>query len=110
MEMECTLAALIATLLIGFGVAYNALVTWLEREEHDRGYMSLIVSFGVAVTVAAAGPLIGWHDVLIVLALFAASGAPMILGSISRYAKERREEQALNHEIVEEMFDNGNSA
>ena len=45
---------------------------------------------GTAATLIAAVPVIGIRAALYVAALFAASGAPMTLGSIQRYVTARR--------------------
>jgi uncharacterized membrane protein len=70
-----------------FGVIY-AIIVYFMNGKHE-GYTALLVVVGVAVTVAASGPVIGW-DVVIYLALaFAASGVPMIVGDVIRGIKRR---------------------
>ena len=75
--------------LVLFGCGYNALTKWLERNKFERGFVSLLVAGGAAVTVLAAGFLIGFEQSLIVLACFAASGLPMMVGSVARYIADR---------------------
>lgn len=75
--------------LLGFGLAYNSLVAWLERTRRDEGYTSIMVIAGSAVTIAASALLNGTQAALNTLACFAASGAPMALGSMWRHAQRR---------------------
>lgn len=81
--------------LAAFGYGYNRWVAGVVKQGQDRGYLSLIVSLGVGVTVLGFG-LAVWSlwAVLVLLGCFVASGAPMIIGSISRYMRERAEEVA----------------
>ncbi len=56
----------------------------------------ILVIGGVAYTVIAVSWIIGLQHTLIVAGAFAASGAPMVLGSIARHISHRRaEERAL---------------
>lgn len=84
-------------ILIIFGIAYNALIAWLERRGYIEGYISLSVIAGVLVTLGLLLipqmilsiflpvnlPAWGWG--LVTLGGFGASGTPMMIGSISRY-------------------------
>jgi FAD/FMN-containing dehydrogenase len=47
--------ALAAAALAAFGTLYNARVAKIETRGHDRGYLSLIVALGCAVTVLGFG-------------------------------------------------------
>lgn len=89
MEFGWNLAAVMAGLLI-FGVGYNALVAWLEREGHAEGYVALLVVVGTLVTLAGAMALVGMEAVVQVGLCFVASGIPMIVGSCARHVKERQ--------------------
>ena len=89
----------IFTLLVLFGIAYNALAAWMERRGYMEGYVSLIVALGMLVTLI---PFIIFDlPVITVLGGFICTGTPMIVGSISRYLQEReraqRELARLNH-------------
>jgi hypothetical protein len=96
--------------LFAFGYLYDRFVGWLEREGYDEGYTAILVVVGTLVTLLASIPV----DVAVLqfslgearspwaiapvlflgkLATFAASGAPMVVGSITRYAKRRRQGQ-----------------
>jgi predicted tellurium resistance membrane protein TerC len=84
------LAALYMALLI-FGIGYNALTSWAERRGYTKGYLSLFVAFGVAVTLVAT-VVVSWQFALITTGAFIASGLPMILGSIWRHVRDREKE------------------
>jgi len=93
--------ALILSGLLLFGLAYNALVAWLERTHRDRGYTAILVIGGSAVTLAGAGHLAGWRPILWALACFAASGTPMTLGSIWRHCQQTAKAEAIeNHRAL----------
>ena len=78
---------IIVTLVV-VGTVYNRAVAYLEVKGYMEGYTSLAVAFGVLVTLAFVA-LLDWKVALMTLACFAASGTPMIVGSISRYVKRR---------------------
>lgn len=80
--------------LVSFGYLYNRLVEALEKDGHDRGYMSLIVSGGTAITLIGVAPLIGIEATKQTFACFIASGLPMIWGSISRHCRARARVEA----------------
>lgn len=90
--------------LLLFGLGYNRLVERLEKAGHTHGYLSFLVATGVAATVAAAGALIGWLNVLILAACFAASGLPMILGSVVRYLRERKQDEEAARQLAKEAL------
>lgn len=85
--------------LVLFGIGYNSLVAWLERKGYTEGYLSLIVAFGVAVTLAGVA-ILSIQAALITLGAFIASGTPMIIGSIVRYLRKREE---MKRSIIEEI-------
>lgn len=80
--------------LVLFGIFYNQVVAWLDRSWYMEGYLSLIVALGVFITLLGAA-VISWQAALLVLVCFTASGLPMIVGSIFRYAKQRAQEQEI---------------
>lgn len=88
--MESKKESTILTSLFIFGVAYNAFVSWLERQGYDRGYTAILVVVGTLVTVVGAGLRLGTRSVAWILTCFAASGTPMIAGSIWRYVAQRQ--------------------
>lgn len=86
---------IIACLVLAlFGMGYNAWVAHLKRNGDDRGFMSLIVVVGCAVTGVVFGLATDPWLILPFLLCFGASGTPMALGSIHRYIDERRRAQA----------------
>jgi hypothetical protein len=91
--------------LVLFGFAYNALTSHLERTGKARGFVSLLVAGGTAVTIGAAGLLIGFGPALIVLACFVASGLPMMIGSMKRYVEERAKDEQAARELAKESLD-----
>lgn len=95
--------AIVAIALIVFGVSYNALVAYLERHGRERGYTAFLVAFGNLVTVGLAAFIIGMWPALIILACFALSGLPMIIGSMTRFMEERETEQSRTRQQLDEM-------
>ena len=85
--------------LVLFGIGYNALVAWLERKGYTEGYLSLIVAFGVFVTLCGVA-ILSIPAALLTLGAFVASGTPMIVGSIVRYLRKR---EAMKRSIIEEI-------
>ena len=79
-------------LLLAFGLLYNSLVGWLEREGYMEGYVSLSVVGGVAATLLIVA-LLDWQASALMLGAFCCSGLPMVLGSIWRYMRQRRKGQ-----------------
>lgn len=92
------LLAAICASLVTFGIGYNYLVARLEDRGRDRGYMGFIVALGCLITVAGAGLIIDLEHTVIVLICFAASGTPMIIGSIVRHIHQRERDEALYRE------------
>jgi hypothetical protein len=84
------LAALYMALLL-FGTGYNAITAWAERRGYTKGYLSLFVVFGVAVTLGAT-VVVSWQFALITTGAFICSGLPMITGSIWRHVRDRERE------------------
>jgi len=100
MYQNCPIYVPILLALAIFGVVYNRWVDSLERQGHDRGYMSFIVALGCAVTLAGAGFIVGLEPVLWAFVCFAASGIPMIAGSVGRYCRARAQQrqECLEHD------------
>jgi len=84
------LGVLIALLL--FGVYFNQFVAWLERKRYTEGFLSLIVATGVGGTLIGLA-ILSIEAAALALACFAASGTPMIVGSIVRYVRAREAAQ-----------------
>ena len=86
--------------LVAFGALYNALVSWLGRRGYTEGYLSLIVALGCAGTLLGAA-LVDTGASLLVLLAFAASGFPMIAGSVARHMRARaRSQDAIRREVL----------
>jgi uncharacterized membrane protein len=104
MTENCLTYTIVLIALFIFGIGYNWLVAKLEHQGHDRGYMGFIVAFGCAVTLLGLGAIVGWEPVAWAFTCFAASGIPMIAGSIRRHvrarAKARREVLEENARVV----------
>lgn len=89
-----------------FGCYYNRLVEELESNGHDRGFMSLLVVVGVAVTGIGYSIVVNSIEHLLVLVgCFVASGIPMIVGSIKRYNRCRAQEEAESKAQAKASFD-----
>jgi hypothetical protein len=92
MEYETKLIITLVILhLVSWG--YDALIGWLERRGYHEGYVSLFVVIGVAYTLLAGLWLVDLRTTLTLLAAFAASGLPMVSGSIVRHIVRRRREE-----------------
>lgn len=84
------------TAAFAFGVGFNALVTWLNRRGHSEGYTALLVVTGTLATILACTPHLGWRTTAVLIAHFAASGSPMVLGDIQRYVESRQRMEELH--------------
>src|SRR5512139_4211041 len=74
--------------LFMFGWAFDALVTHLGDKK--EGYTSLLVVGGVLATLLGVA-LISWQCALLTLAMFTASGTPMIIGEVIRAIHKREQ-------------------
>jgi Kef-type K+ transport system membrane component KefB len=98
MPLEIALIALVE-LLFGFG--YNVLVGWLFRNR--LMHVSISVVIGVAVTLLI--PALVWFDLtmpfwqsgLLLVLCFAASGTPMIVGSMQRTVKDGKRRRKIGN-------------
>lgn len=70
--------------LVGAGVLYNQLVGWMSRKGFLEPYMALAVVGGVLMTLGGVAVL-DWRAALLAFLCFAASGAPMVFGSMGRF-------------------------
>ena len=87
---------LIGSVLFGlfmFGCSFNALVDYLK--DRSDGYLAMLVTAGVGITLIGAA-IISWQAAVLLLACFAASGIPMIIGEIARSIQMR--EKALRRQ------------
>ena len=96
-----TITAIFLALCL-FGIGYNALISWMSRRGYTEGYLSLIVAFGVMVTLGAVS-ILSIQAGMLALLMFAASGTPMIAGSIFRHMCDRENSQkALVNEVKDD--------
>jgi len=97
-EAEIACFLILAGLLV-FGIYFDHIVDKLGNKQ--EGFTSLLVVIGVFVTIIGAGLLnvfIWWNSFFIDLIAFAASGTPMIVGSIVRYMVERERVRKALHD------------
>ena len=90
--------------LLLFGMVYNALVELLERDGHDQGYTAFLVVGGTLVTLGGVALLVGLEGAAVALACFSASGLPMVVGSVSRYARGRAAAEEQARQITREIL------
>lgn len=96
--------------LVLFSWRYDHWVTALEREGKQRGYLSLIVALGFAVTIGGFALWTGnWLAAGQVLLCCVASGSFMILGSIRRYQEQRARDEAQARREAEEVLEDASS-
>jgi Kef-type K+ transport system membrane component KefB len=89
---EFSLILAVYLVLVLFGIGYNHTVAWWERQKYIEGFTSLAVVLGVLMTLGGVA-VVDWQSALLALGAFAATGTPMIVGSILRYVRARREAQ-----------------
>lgn len=75
--------------LVLFGIGFNYLTAHAEKTGYIHGYSSIFVTAGVLVTLAGLA-VFNVLFALLALGAFAASGTPMVIGSIARYMDERK--------------------
>jgi hypothetical protein len=93
--------------LFVFGMGFDRFVNYLANQPGGHeGFTSLLVVVGVAITVIMLWPLIGAEAICYLAVGFAASGVPMVYGSVRRYMRQRAAEieelQALQGEFHDE--------
>jgi len=90
MNIQPSFSLFLALLLaLVFGVAYNLLVTRLNRCGDTEPYTAILVVGGVLITLAFTALFIPRRAALITVAFFIATGAPMMIGDIVRYMRKR---------------------
>lgn len=87
LDNERLIAALAVLLL--FGILYDLFVTWLGKQTQDHGYTAFLVVGGTIVTIAGLAWVAGLEVALVATILFAASGLPVIVGSMRRALQRR---------------------
>lgn len=99
LQIDLGLITAVIGLLFSFGLLYNQAIEYLIRKRYAEGYTSLLVAFGVFVTLAGVA-VIDLSASLLALIAFAASGTPMVIGSIVRYVRKR---EAMQRAIIEDI-------
>jgi len=89
MEMNWTVFGLSLALAHVLAWALNLLIHHLGQEQD--GYTWLLVVIGVGGTLIISLTTVPWQYVFAILAYFAASGVPMILGDLYRTMRSRRQ-------------------
>lgn len=89
--------------LLAFGFGYNYVVDRFQRR--TQRFTAEFVVGGVILTVAVSGLFIGWENAVLVILMFIASGAPMLLGSWKRAADDDEEAKR----IVQDSVKKGNN-
>jgi hypothetical protein len=104
MGLNWPIVGALAGLLL-FGLAYNHVVAWMEREGHTEGYTAFLVCIGVGITVLGWGVMTRrWDDMLLLLGCFVASGVPMVLGSVARYMRARARDRAAERAALQKVL------
>lgn len=111
MANEWKMAAVGAGLFL-FGWGYDWFVTYLHRTGREKGATAALVVGGVAVTISAAGIVVGGEVLWKLTLFFGCSGLPMVLGAWKRYTDERTAAEAQRaaearrvEELAREMLD-----
>lgn len=97
-----------ATLAL-FGVGYNALTSYAERNGYISGYTALFVAGGVIVTLGLTAILFPVASVVILFG-FGFSGVPMIVGSMIRNKQAERAERDAALEALRREISSGDGA
>ena len=86
-HLDIKLALAISVGLIIFGLWYNDAVARWQRQD-DGIYTAVYVVGGVLVTLIGASFIVGFGNFVVLLVLFVCSGAPMLIGSMTRHRKD----------------------
>ena len=93
----------VAGVLVVFGFSYDAWVAKQEESGAAEGFTSLLVALGVVVTLLMLAVLdLLWPTInagVLGVAAFVCSGTPMIIGSMTRYARLREKARKAMREI-----------
>lgn len=86
--------------LLAFGTVYNQAIEKYRWLAHRRPAEQVVI--GVVFTLIVSGFMIGWMDALWIFILFCASGAPMLIGSWVRAAKDDAKVEQLAKDLLHE--------
>lgn len=94
MNADVNATEIITVLLLEllFGIGYDALVAWTHKNKLVHVSTSVVVGVAVTLLIPAAAwfdhEMAFWEAGILLALCFAASGTPMIVGSLKRTAKE----------------------
>ena len=100
-------AAAVLVALMLFGILYDLVVRCMEQRYPSHGYVAFLVVGGVGATLvgmAVLDVLVQMNAGLLGLCCFAASGGPMVTGSVIRHILEQAEQQAKALAVAREML------
>jgi hypothetical protein len=88
---------------VAFGVLFNR---WVAQHQTRNGgvYTAFYVVAGVGLTLMTAVLVVGLQDAMLVALLFAASGLPMVIGSMQRHTDRIHETTQSAQELALEML------
>lgn len=105
-ELNATELTIAASLLLLFGVVYNAIVHHLEKIQANLwGYTSFFVALGTSLTLLGTWRFIGTDNLLIVVGAFICTGIPMIIGSAWRYVSAQTRQRLSTFEFNREALE-----
>lgn len=85
---QSTIIAMLAMLL--FGVVYAATVRHVRNRHPDHGQTAWFVVVGVGAVIIAFGIVVGSDLAIVLLALFACAGGPMIIEYVDSHTDTLR--------------------
>lgn len=94
MDIDLTLLAAVAAGLMVIGIGYNWMVTQINHRLWDHPLTGFLVVGGTLITLGGFAIVVGWGPALVALACFAASGLPMVAGSVHRWMGRAAEDTA----------------
>ena len=96
----------IPTLLALFAInlAYAYLIVRRVARARTQGQTAGLVVIGVGEVVLISALLIGWLNMLLVLACFAAAGAPRVIEYHQRVDDEQKQDQKEAEKIVKDLM------
>jgi hypothetical protein len=110
MHLNFTRIGLTMAALFILSVGYNHVVSKWMKQKMDI-YVAFMVIGGVAYTLIGSGIAMGWDTqmqvwqaMLVTLACFAASGLPMTIGSMIRFANALMDDFIKSTELLKEIF------
>lgn len=92
---------LVYVLLVVFGVFYNLVTGWIERND-PGGYTPFLVVGGVLGTLGILA-IVWWQVIPWVLLGFACSGLPMVVGSVYRRVQKYKRDRATTLEVLDDV-------